>query len=251
MASVNGTNILLYVDGVVIASQKGMSMTISQNLFDISTKNSSGWSEHSNGVRNATVSFDALCSTTGISAKELMNSLFAGSSDTILLVITGFDYPFVMLVDLQSSTITAPQEDATALSGQFVANGPVYYLNGTNAQLVSSWTNTDYDTFTSSGYLITSAINASGGASALSNHINVTSGDVLRVFVYLTLTSGEAPSLVLLDNSSVEKSNKVALVNGAQMITLTATGSDASMHLEIINTAASNFSTSNVYCFKI
>ena len=251
MASVNGTNILLYVDGVVIASQKGMSITIAQNLFDISTKNSAGWAEHGNGTRNASVSFDALCSTTGISAKELMSSLFAGSTDRILLVITGFDYPLVMLVDLQNSTITAPQEEAVALSGQFVANGPVYYLSGTNAQLVSSWTNTDYDTFTSSGYSITSAINASGGASALSNHINVTSGDVITVFVYLTLTSGEAPSLVLLNNSSVEKSNKVALVNGANLVTLTATGSDAQMHLEVINTAVANFSTSNVYCFKV
>jgi hypothetical protein len=72
MAKINGTSVLLYADGTVIALQKGLNISADVDLPDASNKESAGWAEHIQGMRNATLSFDALYSTTGKSAALLL-----------------------------------------------------------------------------------------------------------------------------------------------------------------------------------
>jgi hypothetical protein len=248
MAVTNGTLLLVYADGTLIAAQKGVTFTTSQNLFDTTNKESNGWAEHGNGLRTFEVSIEGLASTTGLSAKEL-KTYITGRTD-LLLVIEGTDYPYVCQADVQSSTITGPMEDATTLSGTFRGNGPVYHLSGTNAQLFTDFDNGDYDTFTEALTVISSAINSAGTAYARSDTFSVTSGDVIKLFTFLTLTSGEAPSVALVNSSFSDISNVGTLAAGANFITLTATDSDATSYLQIDNSAASNFATTKVYCFK-
>lgn len=251
MAKLNGTTLTIWADGQIIAAQKGCTITTSQNLFDTTNKDSGGWSEHMNGLRNADISIDGLASTTGISAKELFAYIIGRTS--LLLVVEGLDYNIVCEADLPSSSVNGPMEDATTLSGSFKVKGNLYYLSGTSVQMITDPDagGTDYDTMTVSGVKITSAINAAGTAYVMSNTISVADTGVYKLFVFLTLTSGQVPSVALWDNTSADISNVAALAAGLNVITLTATATDASASLRFRNTGAANWATSNIYLFRV
>lgn len=61
------------------------------------------------------------------------------------------------------------------------------------SELLTAWTNTDYDTFTTVGKDITSAINLAGTAVGNSNAITWTSGQLFKLVATLTLNSGTTP----------------------------------------------------------
>ena len=250
MGKLNGTTLLVYDNGVLIAAQRGITINLKQNLFDITTKDSAGWAEHGNGLRDADISVDGLVSTTGLSAAGLFAHIISRTS--LLLVIEGFDCPLVCEADVANSSITGPQEEATTLSGSFKVKGPLYYLSDANANLITDpdGGTTDYDTLTVSGIKITSAINAAGTAYCNSNAFSVTEADVIKLFVYITKTSGQLPNVGIWDNTSAFISNEETLVEGFNLVTLTVTGSDATASLRISNSGAANFNTSNIYCFK-
>lgn len=248
MANINGTLLLVYADSTLIAAQKNLTFTVNQNLFDTTSKDSGGWAEHGNGMRSFEVSIEALASTTGLSAEGLKDYIISRKS--LLLLIDGMGTPYVAKCDVASSTITGPLEDATTLSGTLRGNGAVYDLTGDNAELFTDFDNVDYDTFTEALTIISSAVNAAGAASARSDAFSITSGDVIKVFTFLTLISGELPSVALINAAGTEISNSEQLAAGANFITLTATDTDAAGMLEISNTATSNFATTHIYCFK-
>ena len=248
MSKVNGTTLLMYSNGTLIAAQKGCTINFEQDLPDSTCKDSGGWADHIGGLRSASVDFDGLYSTTGLNANELMAFITGRSS--ILLLVNGAGYPIVGEADLSSFTFDAPMEETAALSGSFRYKGGAYILTGDFAALFSNIDNVDYDTFTEAATVISSAINAVGTASALSDTISVNSGNIIKVFTFLTLTSGQAPTVSIWDNTSANISNAEALAAGANFKTLTVTSTDASASLKIANTGASNFSTTAVYCFK-
>jgi hypothetical protein len=139
MGKLNGTLLLLYADGEVIAAQKGCSINVEQDLPDASNKESAGWSEHINGLRNASVDFDALFSTTGISAGELMDYIFNRKS-LLISIVGGLNYPIVAEADMGNIKIDAPMEGAVALSGNIKINGSFYSLRLGNELIdQSSW----------------------------------------------------------------------------------------------------------------
>jgi len=244
----NGSLILVYADGELIAAQKNVTFTVSQNLFDTTNKESGGWAEHANGMRSFEISLEALASTTGKSANELYDYIIDRKS--LVLLIDGFANDYVCKADISAVTLNAPMEDAVNLSGSIKGNGEIFELTGTHAQLFNDFDNGDYDTFTEATAIISSAINAAGTAYARSDTFGVTSGDVVKVFTFLTLTSGQAPSVALVNSAGADISNVEQLAAGANFITLTATGSDATSYLQIDNTGAASYATTKVYCFK-
>lgn len=249
MSKINGTSMLMYSNGTLIAAQKGCTVTWEVDLPDATNKDSGGWAEHINGQRSASVSFDGLFSTTGLNNTELIGYITSRAS--ILLVIDGGGFPIVGEADLSSYSLNPGKEDTTGISGNFTFKGGAFLLTGAHVALFTDFDNVDYDTFTEASTVISSAVNAGGGASALSDTINVTDGDVIKVFTFLTLTSGQVPTISIWDNTSADISNAEALAAGANFKTLTVTSSDSSASLKIANTDASEFSTSAVYCFKV
>lgn len=250
MSKYQGRSILLYIDGQEVACQKDLSLNIDRNLFPTNSKQDNGWETHGNGRKKSSVVFSALQSTVGLSGTELMDLIRGANSS--LLVINGFAYPYVMEVDLQNSVIDAPDDNAVTLSGTFVANGKIYRLAGGNANLVTDpdGGTANYDTLTVSGISITSAIDATGSVACLSNAFSVTENDVVKMFVFVTLTSGQLPTVGIWDNVSAFISNTQVLGAGLNVVTFTVTGTVANATLKISNTAATNFATSNIYCFK-
>jgi predicted secreted protein len=252
MSKINGTLLLLYADGVVIAAQKGCTINVEQDLPDASNKESAGWEEHINGLRNASVDFDALFSTTGISAGELMDYIIDRQS-LLLGIVGGVTFPMVAEVDMKSVKIDAPQEQAMSISGSLKVKGALYHLKGTEAALVTDPDSggTDYDTLTQSGLGISSAINLAGSAYCKSNSFSITTGDVIKVAVFLTSNSGQVPSMTIYEvgGGAGAISDTQPLVAGLNIITLTVTDTHTGC-LNITNSAAANWALSPIYLFK-
>ena len=254
MSQVNGTSVLVYADGTLIAAQTGVTINFDQDLIDTSNKSSSGWKEHINGMRSGSVDCDALYSTSGVSAETLL-AYITGRSSLLLLVDVNGD-PVVCEVDVATSSIAAPTEGASTLSASFNCTGGIYMLVGTFSELITGWTNVDYDTLTSSGTSITSAI-TDGSAAAFcagTQTIDVTDEDVYKVFFFLTLNSGNLPDFAIRQTANgAAISNVETAVEGANFMTLTATASDSTSYIVFKNDTsdAANFSTSSIYVFKI
>lgn len=249
MSKINGTDFLLYSNGVLIAAQKSCTVNWEQDLPDATTKDGAGWAEHILGNRTATCDFDCLVSTTGLSASGLYDLIISRKS--LILAINGMGVPIVGEADLKNTSISAPTEDVAGLSGQFVFKGGSWILSGDSANLMTDpdGTSQSYDTFTISGISVSSAINSAGAANALSNTMSITSGSSYKVITYLTLNSGELPSVRLYGGGSA-RSNQAAMVSGPNVVTLVATGT-GSYSLELTNTAAANFSLTDIYVFKV
>ena len=58
--SINGTNLGVYVDGVLIGFSTSATINVNQSLRSTSSKASGGWEENMEGIRNFDVSTDAL-----------------------------------------------------------------------------------------------------------------------------------------------------------------------------------------------
>jgi hypothetical protein len=258
MSAINGTNILLYSNGTAIAMQKSLSMSLNDALIDGTNKESNAWYECIPGLRDAKIEFNSLFSTglmtdtpAVLSAKDLMDYILARNE--LLVVIADSGYPVIGKVNMDSLTFEAPVEGVMTLSGSFKVTGRLYCLIDESVQMITDpdGGGTDYDTMTVVALAITSAINASGGAYVRSNVISVADTGSYRFVTFLTVTSGELPSVMLYDNTSANISNVVVLAAGLNIVTLTCTATDTSASLRITNTAAANWKMSSMFLFKL
>jgi len=255
-APINGTLLLLYSDGQLVAYQKGITISVDTDLPDATNKESSGWAEHIQGMLNAKIDFTSLFSTLtpaegGMQANALMDYII--NRQSLLISILGFSFPIVAEADINSLTFDGGQETAMGLSGSLKVKGQMYCLLDASEQMMvdpDGYSNT-YDTMTVSGISISSAINASGSAYVRSTAASMTDTYTYKVAFYLTLNSGELPNVnVCHGGTGASHSNTVACVSGLNIITLVATSS-GSWSLQFANTAASNFSTTNIYWFNV
>ncbi len=249
MAAINGTNVLLYSNGTVIALQKGLSISVDADLPDATNKQSGGWAQHIHGMRNAKIDFNSLFSASAspaMSAADLMNLII--SRESIVVEILGLSYPIIGEADMSSLSFDAPAEGVMGLTGSMKINGQLFLLSAAIPNLITDPADsTDYDTNTTSGTAFTSLVNVAGTAYSLSNAISVTDEYVYKLFVYVVLNSGELPSVGIWDNTSAYISNEVQLSEGPNVVTLTATATDGTSSLRISNTDATDLETSSIY----
>jgi|WetSurMetagenome_2_1015567.scaffolds.fasta_scaffold00157_49 hypothetical protein len=258
MSKINGTNVLLYSGGKVVAVQKGLSLSVNDSIIDGTNKESLGWFEGISGLKDAKIDFTSLFSTglmtdnpSVLGAKDLMDYLIARND--LLVSILDLGYPVVGKVLQGSLSFDAPLEGAMSLSGSLKVNGKLYVLHGTSANLITDPDagTYDYDTLTVSGLAITSAIKSTAGAKfCQSNTISVADTGIYKLAVFITSNSGALPTVGIWNNTSAYISNTEVLVAGLNLITLTATATDASASLRFSNTGNANFSTSPLYLFK-
>ncbi|NQU87649.1 MAG: hypothetical protein HQ541_18005, partial [Mariniphaga sp.] len=126
--------------------------------------------------------------------------------------------------------------------------------------VVTGWTNwsgdSAYDTFTTSGRNITSAIDSSSvnAAYCYSNSIGrISKGDVIEFYCNFTKNSGTFPSIGLIEGTSgVWKSNYTSAVEGYNYIKITATVDIAVCRILIWSSGANqvDFSMDKVYVSK-
>ena len=57
---INGTNLLVYIDGTAVAGSKTCKLSVKHDTRDCTTKDSAGWEKRGNGKRSWTISCDGL-----------------------------------------------------------------------------------------------------------------------------------------------------------------------------------------------
>lgn len=129
------------------------------------------------------------------------------------------------------------------------ANGHEYYsekfrIDKLYDNLLTGWTNTGYETWTSAGSKVTSAINSTSIALSVSNIIPLKYGEKLKISLNLILNSGDAPMLYLTD-SGWTKNDSQLLVDGLNEIELIASWVGDS-YLRLYNTTNCNYSTGEI-----
>lgn len=133
-------------------------------------------------------------------------------------------------------------------------NGYVYYsdifeVDCVYPNLITAWSNATYDTFTTSGPSITSAINLAGAARGYTSSFSVTKGETINVIFFLTINSGEIPSMVFQDGVNY-LSTAMTLTEGLNNITRTMLENSDGAFLDITNANASNFQVSEVLVIR-
>ena len=109
---------------------------------------------------------------------------------------------------------------------------------------------TDYSPLTVLGTAIISAVNASGNAYLYSDTISIDNAVTYQVIFFLTKISGQLPTVLIFTSTGGISSNIVTAVEGLNVITLTATGTYTDAILTFNNTAAANWSTSEILIIK-
>lgn len=112
-----------------------------------------------------------------------------------------------------------------------------------------------YETFTASANDITSAINTTGFASAFINIGNVTAGQIVKVTFNLTLNSGAAPRVLLMQSGELlagTNADQQIPVAGANTLYFTVIGAQSPTYLVIREpaTTATDFSMAGIVVVK-
>lgn len=127
MAKLAGKNMLVVVDGVVMAATKSFTLTINSNLIDITTKDSDAWGDTLYGFKDWEVSFDGLYDPDATyNVEEVYDAIVA--DDTVYLemaVIDGTGGGLVFSGNANSTglTMSAGYNDAVSFSGTFKGAG--------------------------------------------------------------------------------------------------------------------------------
>lgn len=127
MAKLNGTNMLVVVDGVTLAGTKSFTLTLDVDLPDATSKDSAGWAENIHGLRSWSVDFDGLYDPSlTYNAEEVFDEI--DERDEVFLEMavidgTGGGLVFSGNAKIKSLTLTADQEATVTMSGSFTGNG--------------------------------------------------------------------------------------------------------------------------------
>ncbi len=114
--------------------------------------------------------------------------------------------------------------------------------------LITTISETTYDTWETSGTIILSAINLGGLKVSKSSIFSCDNDEVFSVVFFITKNSGESPNVYLFDdddNSVI--SNLVIATEGINEISLTSTKALSNARMVIDNNNASNYSTSDIW----
>lgn len=131
MAKINGSKFILHLDGSAIGSSTSVSLSITNDLPDTTTKDSGGWAEHlaGGGLRGASGSVDGFEDPADTYGLEELFSLLSNPSDfdaTIIDVTPGSTLKgFSFKATISDLEVTYEMEQAVGLSFSFQANGEV------------------------------------------------------------------------------------------------------------------------------
>jgi hypothetical protein len=133
MAKINGTLVAVLSGSDKVLHATNATLTTDQNLFDTTTKDSSGWAEHGNGIRKWEISGEGKYDTTGsgLTPDEIMAAIIARTADTVIKFVTNDPTNTVGWTGngtFQTCTFGGPMEDAATYSYRIQGNGALAAL---------------------------------------------------------------------------------------------------------------------------
>jgi len=134
----NGTELGVYVAGTLVAYSTNATLNVNHSTRSTSSKESGGWEDNMEGMRNWDVSCDALYAWVDPTGSPITNKtlsdLFTGYLNTrasfeLTFGNTGTagtdDTKYVGTAWLTSCSLTAPLEDTSTFSVSFQGSGPL------------------------------------------------------------------------------------------------------------------------------
>jgi predicted secreted protein len=132
MATINGTSLIIVVDGTAIAHSTSATLNLERAMIDVSSKDSSGDSESIAGQKSASLDFEALVDfspSEGDNIADLITLYQANVSVSweIASGTQGTAPKFTGSGFISSLSMDTPMEDATTFSGSITVTGAVTY----------------------------------------------------------------------------------------------------------------------------
>lgn len=121
----NGTDILVYVDGVAVAHATSHTLNINAEMIDATTKGSGGWKDILPGLRDWSIDFEGLVA---YDAAEGFDEAFDDVGNRTQVTVkfsteeTG-DTRYTGTAYVSSLSQSAPLEDVVSMSGTFSGDG--------------------------------------------------------------------------------------------------------------------------------
>lgn len=128
MAKINTTSLAIYVGGTKISALRGASITLNNEMIDITTKDSAGWKEIMPGLRSGNAEVEGLIDDAATYGESDIWTLIDTRASATLTFTTNLSAKFVYTIAgyLTNFQPGSPgQEDAAAFSASFEANGAV------------------------------------------------------------------------------------------------------------------------------
>ena len=133
----NGTELGVYVAGVLVAYSTNATLNVNHSTRSTTSKESGGWEDNMEGLRNWDVSCDALYAWVDPAGSPISNKTLSDLFTGYLATRTSFELTFgntgVVADDtkyvgnawLTSCSLTAPLEDTSTFSVSFQGSGPL------------------------------------------------------------------------------------------------------------------------------
>lgn len=127
MAAINGTTIILDLDGNPLALMTESTLNVDQDLPDSSSKDDSGWANHVNGQRSWSIDLSGRADMGNNANVETLADLIMNRSnvDVEFATSTSGDVKFTGTVSLANMSVTAPNEDVVGVDGSLTGQGAI------------------------------------------------------------------------------------------------------------------------------
>jgi predicted secreted protein len=123
----NGTNLLLKVEGTVVGHTTSCTLSVTNDMADATTKDSSGWSESLAALKSGEISFDGLVDYSDANnAEQLLDLLIARTQVTCVFgTATTGDSIYTAEGFISSLEQSAEMEAAVTFSGTITLTGAI------------------------------------------------------------------------------------------------------------------------------
>ena len=134
----NGTELGVYVGGVLVAYSTNATLNVNHSTRSTTSKESGGWEDNMEGLRNWDVSCDALYAWLDPDGSAITNKTLSDLFTGYLATRASFDLTFGSTTTtgagytkytgtawLTSASLTAPLEDTSTFSVSFQGSGPL------------------------------------------------------------------------------------------------------------------------------
>jgi predicted secreted protein len=127
MACINGTNFLVYLNGVAIAGSRSCTLNLTTDTPSCATKDSGGWEEVMNGLRAYTIDVDGLLQFDNYWATDDIVDLQINRTKVTIkfATTTQGDAFWEGEAVLQTSGLTADMEQPSTATYTFQGTGPL------------------------------------------------------------------------------------------------------------------------------
>lgn len=128
MATFNGTNLGVYVGGVLIAAATDVSFSVSAETIDVSTKDSGAWRYLLAGMRSGSMSVSGLIdysAASGYDVPDLFGAFTGRTALTLKFEESGSGKDFNATGYLTSLEQSAGTEDTATYSATFELSGQI------------------------------------------------------------------------------------------------------------------------------